>query len=412
MINMGAGRRASVYIMALLLLFTGAACAELTNSDLPERTGVKIWKDVKLHGSLKTAESIDTNIYLQNTDTKVDSITVLSPLGGVEIPFHNGSLCADYRADIFMYGVNKTEDHVDQTLRGIAEVEFANFYKATLTDGYRIFTDRAANENSLRLKQKVNDARAGIQAIYGRMIMDVGYTNRLHMYDSTDPFLGPLTYQDKNHDSNIIDTTVSYRFLPKTYFLLENDIGFIHYYNTSQVPGSYYDEALFGFKGEWFSKANVNFRAGFKYQKYNQSQVIADKPYIGAVMKGGFDYTPRESDSMAFEFDREIYESTYVNMNYYVANLFGFIWKHNFTPKVYSNVSAAYQLHQYPSASTQNGLTAKRQDNFYQAGVALRYDVRKWVSLEAKYSYVNRISNFDVFNYLDNTMTVSATVGF
>ena len=399
-------------ITLLLFFFTNTSYGQLTNIDLPDRTGVKVLKNATLHGAFKTAESIDTNIFLDNTDRRVDSVTVLSPSGGFEIPSHNSNISADYLADIYLYGVNHTEDHVDQRLRGLAEMDFLNFYKVTATDTFRIFTDRAANENSLRLQQKINDARIGVSGAFNRLNLDVGYTNSLEIYDSMDPFLGVLTYEDKDRDSNIIDTTVSYRFWPKTYALMENDLGFIHYYNTSQVPGSYYDEVLFGFKGEWFARANINFRAGFKYQEYESSSIISDKAYIGPVMRGGFDYAPTPNDALAFELDREIYESTYSTMNYYTANLVGFAWQHNFTKKLYSNVSASYQLHLYPSETTENGETAKRYDNYYSAGASLKYDIRKWVSVEAKYQYVNRDSRFDLFNYVDNIMTISGTIGF
>ncbi|MFA5142997.1 MAG: outer membrane beta-barrel protein [Candidatus Omnitrophota bacterium] len=410
--KIGTGRRVLVCVMLLLFLFSNMSYAQLINIDLPDRTGIKVTKNAVLHGAFKTSETIDTNIYLQNTDRKVDSVTVLSPSCGIEIPSHSSIVSADYQTDIFLYGVNRTEDHVDQTLRGLAEMGFADFYKFTVKDIFRIFTSRAANENSLRLKQEINDIRGGILAEFNRLALDAGYTNRLEMYDSTDPFLRPLTYEDKNRDVNVIDTTVSYRFWPKTSAFLENDIGFINYYNTSQVPGSYYDEVFFGFKGEWFAKANVNFKAGFKYQEYDKSNIIADKAYIGPVMKGGFNYSPTPDDLVLFEFDREIYESTYSNMNYYTANLFGFTWQHNFTRKLYSNVFASYQLHNYPSESRENGETAKRYDNYYQAGANLKYDIRKWVSVEAKYAYVNRDSRFDIYSYADHQMTVCGTIGF
>lgn len=407
-----ATKGAVVCLVALSFLSANTTYAQLTNIDLPNRTGVKLLGNSKLHGAFKAAETIDTNIYLQNTDRKIDSVTVLSPSIGIEELSHNATLSADYQADIFMYGVNHSENHVDQRLRGLADIVFADFYKFTVKDTFRIFTDRAANENSLRLKQEINDIRAGLSAEFNRLALDVGYTNRLEMYDSTDPFLGALTYEDKNRNVNIIDATVSYRFWPKTSILLENDLGFINYYNTSQVPGSYYDEVLVGFKGDWFAKGNINFKVGFKYQDYDKSNIIDDKDYIGPVMRGGFGYNPTSKDGLVFEFDREIYESLYSNMNYYTANLFGFKWKHDFTPKIYSNVFASYQLHLYPSETTQNGETAKRYDNYYDAGASLKYDVRKWISVEAKYEYVNRSSRFDIFDYVDHQMTVNGTIGF
>ena len=416
-------------VLVVVCIFSGVAYAQpgkiedppppinedlkLVNEDLPGRAGIKAFTDNgALHGAFKTEELLDSNIYMQNTDTIVDSITVLSPSVGLEVPFHNGSISADYQADIFEYGVHHTEDHVDQRLRGLAEMEFADFYTVTVNDIFRIFTDRASTEDSIRLKQKVNDIRAGILAVFNRLALDAGYTNLLEINDSTDPYVGQVTYQDRDRDSNIIDTSVSYRFLPKTSAVLENDLGFVHYYNSSLPPDSWYDEALFGFKGEWFAKANINFKAGLKCQQYDTSTVIADKGYVGPVMRGGFDYSPNANDTLVFEFDREIYESLYSNMNYYNANLFGFKWRHNFTPKIYSRVFASYQLHLYPSDSTENGVTAKRQDNYYEAGVGVKYDIRKWVSVEVKYQFLDRTSNFDVFNYVDNQVMVNGTIGF
>ena len=398
-------------IVSLFFLFVGVVYAELDNVDLPDREGVKILNKSKLHAAFKADEMIDTNIYLQNTDRFIDSITILSPSLGVDIPLHNANISADYQADIYEYGVHHTEDHTDQTLRGLAEL-YLSEYKVVVNEVMKIFTDRAANEDSLRLRQQTNNIRAGVSREFNRLILDVGYTNRLETYQSDDAFYQTLTYRDKDRDMNIIDTTVSYRFWPKTVALLENNLGFIRYYNSSEVPGSYFDEALFGFKGEWFSRANINFRAGFRFQQYDKSDMLNDKSYIGAVMKGGFDYSPTDNDIVIFEFDREIYESTYNNMNYYVSNLIGFNWRHNFTRKVSANVSGSYQLHLYPSVSTENNETAKRYDNYYLASVGLRYDLRKWVSLEAKYEYVNRISRFDIFDYVDNVVSASCTVGF
>jgi hypothetical protein len=392
-------------------LVCNPAYAQLTNPDLPDREGVKILNNSRFHGAFKTTENIETNIFYANTDRKIDSITVLTPSAGIDIPIHNGNISADYQAEIFEYGVWHVENHTDQRLRGLAEMEFGEF-KVTLNDIMRIFTLRALNEVSARVRQQTNDARVGVARTFNRLMIDAGYQNKLETYQSDDPTIGNVTYRDRERDVHIVDTTVSYRFWPKTSALLENDFGYIHYYNSSQVPDSFYDEVLVGFKGEWFSKANVNYRAGLKWQNYDSSDVINDKGYVGAVMRGGFDYSPTDRDTLVFEFDRELYESTYANMNYYVANLFGFNWQHNFTPKVYSNFSASYQLHQYPSESTDNNETRKRQDNYFQFGAGLKYDVRKWMSLEVKYSYVNRASNFDIYDYVDNVVSFSGTIGF
>lgn len=395
---------------SFLVIFCGVSYGQLVNEDLPSRDGIKLDKIV-LHSAFKTAERYDTNIFLSDSADKHDIISILSPSGGFELPFHNGSLSADYLADLFLYGIHQDQDYMNQRVRGLAELELAD-YKVKVSDIFRIFTDRAANENSVRLRQTVNDIRAGVSTDFERLNLDAGYTNRLEMYDSNDPFFGTLTYEDRNRDNHIIDTTVSYRFLPKTSLLLENDLGFIRYFKSSIIPDSVYDEALVGAQGLWFSKSKINFKAGLRAQGYDNSNIIANKDYIGPVMRGGFDYSPTDSDTIVLELTRTIYESAYSNMNYYNANLFGFNYRHNFTDKLAANLFGSYQLHLYPSESTENGLTAKRRDNYYQGGTSVRYDLRKWISFEAKYEYAQRVSKFDVFDYIDQQVTISGTVGF
>ena len=59
-----ASRKVFVCITALLFLLTNIAYAQLTNLDLPDRTGVKVVSNATLHGAFKSSEMIDTNIFL------------------------------------------------------------------------------------------------------------------------------------------------------------------------------------------------------------------------------------------------------------------------------------------------------------------------------------------------------------
>ncbi len=400
----------SIAAILFFLLSCGISFAQLVNPDLPDRKGIKAG-DMILHSAFKVQEQIETNIFLNNTDRKADGITILKPSVGIEVPLQDNGLSFDYEMGIFLYNKYRLENHIDHRVRGLAEINLTD-YKITVKDVYRIYTDRAADENSRRLKRDENDLRAGIAAQFDQLGFDLGYTNRIEMYDSKDLYLGSLAYEDRNRIYNIIDATIAYRFLPKTFFLLENDLGFIHYYNSSIPPDSYYDEILAGFRGEWFAKANVDFRAGFRYQNYDNSDVLADKDYIGPVIRGGFDYHPTKDDDIVVNAVMTVYESTYANMNYYNANLIGATYRHRFNRKLSADLFGSYQLHLYPSSSTENGETGKRWDNYFEGGAGLRYDVQKWLSFDAKYRYTQRISKFEIFDYFDNIVTIGGTVGF
>lgn len=384
---------------------------ELTNPDLPNRKGVEISDVVTVHAAAKAVEVLDTNVFLSDSDTKFDAVTVLSPSFGVEIPFRDNTISADYEMSSYLYGTWNSQNHIDHQIRGLVDLNLTD-YKITVKDNFRAFTDRAADENSLRLRRTYNAMRAGVAAEFERLGFDVGYTNRLEMYGSKDLAVASLTYEDKDRLINAVDLTVSYRFLPKTWFLVENDLGFVHYYNSSQVPGSWYDETLAGFKGEWFSKLDLDFKAGLRFQIYDNSDIIADKSYVGAVMRGGFNYHPTPRDTASLRLEKTIYESTYSTMNYYDMNQVGVTYRHTFTDKLSADLFGAYQLSLYPSATTENGSTGKRYDNFLTGGASVRYDMRKWASFEIRYEYRQKISKFDIYDYIDNATTFRGTVGF
>lgn len=407
----------NAFLKNILILFLlsfvcqSQAFGQLKSEDLPNRDGVKLGDFIRLHSAFKTEEQLDTNIFLDNTDRKFDAITVLSPSVGIEIPLQDNSMSFDYELGMFLYGTYHDQNHVDHRARGLIEINLSD-YRITAKDTFRIFTSRAADEDSLRLKRENNEFRVGVDAQFELLGFDVGYTNKIEAYASKDIEIAQLTYEDRDRMYNIVDATLSYRFLPKTLLLVENDIGFIHYYNSSQPPDSYFDEALLGIKGEWFSKMNVNFKAGFRYQKYDKSDVISDKYYAGPVMRGGFDYHPTDDDVIAVDLVKTVYESTYSTMNYYDANLISAAYRHNFNDKISSKVEGLYQINLYPSQTTENGVTAKRYDNFFGGSLSLRYDMRKWISFVAKYEYRQRVSRFDIFDYVDNVISLNGTIGF
>jgi hypothetical protein len=156
----------------------------------------------------------------------------------------------------------------------------------------------------------------------------------------------------------------------------------------------------------------VNFHAGFKCQTYDSSDIITDKAFVGFVAKGGLDYFITDDDDIILSLERDVYDSIYQNMSYYTLNFAGLRWAHRFSDKISASVYGSFQYNIYPSQSTENGTTATRYDNDLGFGASLRYDIRKWASVEAKYDFRQRICKFDTFDYIDNQITLNGTVGF
>ncbi|MFH0764614.1 MAG: outer membrane beta-barrel protein, partial [Candidatus Omnitrophota bacterium] len=400
----------AIIAVGCFALSGGAAFAQFDNPDLPDREGVKIG-DVIVHGAFKTTEELETNIYLANTKEKFDAITILNPSAGIEIPLQQNRISIDYDAAVFLYGTYQTENHVDQRARALAEINLTD-YKIKVEDVLRDYTDRAADENSRRVARFNNKLRAGVSTQLNRLGFDVGYTNIIDAYGSKDDLIyQSIAYGDRDRVYNIVDMSVSYRFWPKTFLFLETDLGFIHYYNSSIPPDSWYIEPTVGIKGRPTNKILADAKAGFRYQGYDKSEIYNDKDFVGFVAEGGLDYFLTKDDTLNFGVKRGIYESLYQNMNYYIANILSLEVTHKFTKKFSCRAFGSYQFNSYPGQTVESGLYAKRYDNFYIGGASVRYDVRKWLSLEGKYEYEQRSSRFYTYDYVDNRIFFSGTGG-
>jgi len=387
------------------------AFAELDNPDLPDREGVKVG-EVIVHGAFKAMEELETNIFLADTKEKFDAITILNPSAGIEIPLRKNKISLDYDAAVFLYGTYHTENHIDQRARALAEINLTD-YKIKAEDVLRDYTSRAADENSRHIGMFDNKLRVSVGAEFNKLEFDTGYTNIINTYNPEgDLIYQSVTYGDRDRVTNIVDLSVSYRFLPKTSLFFETDLGFLHYYNSSIPPDSWYIQPLVGIKGRPTNKILTNVKAGFRYQSYDKSNIYNDKNFTGFVASGGLDYLLTKDDTLNFGVERGVYESLYQNINYYTANILSLKYAHRFNKKFSFKTFLSYQFNIYPGETAESGLYAKRYDNYYTGGASLKYDVRKWLSLEGKYEYEQRNSMFSTYNYADNRIFFSGTVGF
>ncbi|MCK9554453.1 outer membrane beta-barrel protein [bacterium] len=382
---------------------------ELTNNELPLREGLKA-DPFLLHAAFTAQEQWDSNIFLTEDDEKEDFITKLSPSIGIELPIQEHKLSADYKMDAYFFARYDREDYIDHTIRGLAALDFTNF-RVNVSEMYRRFSDRSGSEDTNRIRQQHNHLRAGVSSAFDQLSYDIGYTFGIEDYLNDEIIAGPLTYDDKDRKLHVVDVTLSYRFAPKTSFLVESDLGFYRY-NSRYSSDSWYTEDLVGLKGELTDKITINGRAGLRYQKYDSSDYVVDKDFFSFVCKGGIEFKASKDDVFTLNVERSIYESTYQDINYYNVNFVSLSYTHWFNDKVSANLYGDYQYNWYPEETTEGTETARRYDHIFGGGGGLRYDVREWLSLEAMYEYKQRDSKFDTFDFEDHIITVKGTVGF
>lgn len=77
--------------------------------------------------------------------------------------------------------------------------------------------------------------------------------------------------------------------------------------------------------------------------------------------------------------------------------------------KIAVAVNLEYMRNIYEGTLTIADVTKQRKDSIYSAALALRLEARKWLKFDLAYIYTKRNSNFDDFDYKNNTIMLRAT---
>ena len=403
-----------IFILTALFSVSNSSIAQLENPDLPNRKGVKSGPAF-MHGAFGTELQFDTNVFLEDKNEKFDVITILSPSAGIELPLRDNSLSFDYEMRANIFGYYNDHSYIDHRVRGLAEINWTD-YNITILDVFRHYSDRAGSEDTNRVERQDNHLTAGVKAEFDQLAFDAKYRFNIENFIDDDILYrssrGDITYRDKDRIANIGELEASYRFLPKTSALLEGDIGFLSYKKPDKSADSWYFQLMGGVRGDLSHRFSADIKAGLRYQSYENTFITDNKDFLGLVAGGSVTYEPTDDDIFILNIERSVYESTFQDMNYYEVNHIGYDYTHYFSNKLMGALFGYYQLNLYPRSSRVGGLWAKRYDHLFGGGVALRYDIRKWVSVEARYELRARRSKFYTFDYIDNLITLRGTVGF
>ena len=74
------------------------------------------------------------------------------------------------------------------------------------------------------------------------------------------------------------------------------------------------------------------------------------------------------------------------------------------TGRLFLSARLAYWNELYQEDLTYQGDTDEREDDIWEAGIALRYDIKEWLKFDLGYLYTNRDSNFSEFDYVTNSL--------
>jgi hypothetical protein len=300
-------------------------------------------------------------------------------------------------------------------VRVLGEMNWTD-YKLSVANIYRRFADRAGSEDTSYVRRQNNYMRAGLASSRVRNFeLDVGYTFGIEDYLSDDIIFvtdgQTMSYLHNDRYIHVADAKVGYMIQPKTELLIQTFLGTLDY-PSSLMADSWFTETVVGIEGKPTSKLKTDFRVGVRWQDYGESNIKAEKDFIGLGTRGLITYEITDDDRVELRTERNIYESVFQQMPYYLVDHYGLDYTHYFNDKMSGSAFGYYQRNSYPTWTAVGGHTKKRYDDFIGIGALLRYDIKKWASAMVSYEYKHRESNFEFNDYKASLVKIGGTIGY
>lgn len=390
-------------VYQILLFTTFLSISLIFSSPSHAAEGLKLGdSDIELVPWGEIQLQYDDNVFLDSSDEKDDFIVILTPGIALEWPFSDHLFKLDYHISYSKYMDNSSQDATSHYLSGDLDLDWRDV-DFTIYDEFSYTYERPSTEDTNRVKRA--DNRAGIKAKLQRERLGIhlGYENFIRDYKSEDAY---DAYDRKEH---IYSFMITHRTFPKTDLLFEYDFAQVRYDDNSVRSDSDYHQFLVGAIGELTPKTTATIKTGLMLRDYEDA---GSTDFDSGVLYAEVMHKFSDKDALKLSASRTAHESTYSTNNFYKAENVSATYDHYFTPKLLGFLTGLYQINSYPTETTEGGETKKREDSYSSLGAGLNYYMKEWLTMTFRIDHIVRDSNFGIFDYDQNVVTLSARAEF
>jgi polysaccharide biosynthesis protein VpsM len=330
---------------------------------------------------------------------KIDSANVAP--GGFIVSRANPSLFRRYQtylhygADIELFAQNSSQNTVSHTIDGLLQYNLKGGVTLEVMDKFLVSHDVRGSGTSTNL-DKFTTNLGGLVIYYdtrSKMQFRFDYTNFLVNYDAA-----RNKFRDR-HD-NAFSGYSFYKISPKTALFVQYefiDIG----YESDSLSNSKEHHLWGGVDWNITAKSTGRIKAGYGIKDFSRSSVDDARDFI---FEAQIDYKFTPKTSIVLKALRKTNETNITTTDYMITTGGGVDYLQRITGKLFLSARLAYWNELYKEDLTFQGDTKEREDDIWEAGIALRYDIKEWLKFDLGYLYTNRNSNFSEFDYVTNAL--------
>ncbi|BCR05784.1 hypothetical protein DESUT3_28530 [Desulfuromonas versatilis] len=309
-----------------------------------------------------------------------------------------------YRANINRHADFSEENTVNHRGEGVFRYNFRGGLSLELLDIYEVEQDPYATGNSRQLNEFTSNVlnALAVYRITPKTRLRADYSWYTLSYDET-------AERFRDRDDNGFSLFAFHQFWPKTSLFLEYEFVDIDY-DRDLLPDSQEHHYFAGVLWDASEKLRLQGKLGYGVKQFDGRLRDPDDnhDFIGEA-RLDYHFTPKTS--VALITTRQVNETDILaGPSNVLTHRVGVAYSQRITSKVRAIADLNYIRDSYRGGDVVVNLeTGKRRDNYYSAGLALGFSLRKWLNLSAGYNYVERDSNFDSSDYQSNIFLLTLT---
>jgi len=361
--------------------------------------------NLEINPFLSTQESYDSNIYLTKDEAK--SALINRSVIGVNLVENLGSrydLKGGYNMELLGYS---RETEINNAVHHNADLGFKGSMPkgitVTVDDKWKQTTDQATSQEVERALRVENTANFAFNApLRGKFGFTVAAQHVYNNYLDNNPTL--------DREETQVGADVEYKWQPKTKLFVSYRHGILNY-QTGAANDATFDNVEVGAMGQIAPKVQGTVKAGAQMRKYDEDVLGAKEDADTAQYSVQAVWKPVEKTDVTLFAKRGNVETNYEEARFYTSTLTD-LSVSRLVRKFKVTVGLSFEDVRYSDVNATRGDTMKRKDENANARLMVDYNIQKWLVANFGYSYKDRSSNFDQFEYKDNIVSVGLKAMF